>query len=102
MFSTVGHIAFEAVIIVTSISMLCLRIYLNVRTPGGRVKALIISDWLIISAQVIGTLFLVYQIWRNIMLMRSHDPFLILSPGQLKVCYFMLSSPGKVSIQCLC
>ena len=55
MFSAVGHIALEAIIIVTSLVMLSIRIYLNVRTPGGRVRALIISDWLIISAQVMGT-----------------------------------------------
>lgn len=47
-------------------------------------KTLIISDWLIISAQVMGTLFLVYHIWKNITLMKSKDPFVIVSPRQLK------------------
>jgi len=101
MVSALGHIALEAVIIVTSFVMLCVRIYLNVRTPGGRVKALIISDWLIISAQVMGTSFLIYQIWKNITLMNSNDPFLILSPSQLKVCYIMLGSRGKANTECL-
>ena len=84
--STPGHIALEAVIIVSSFFILCLRIYLNLRTPGGRVKALVISDWLLISAQAIGTIFLGYQIWKNVMLMRSNNPFqMMVSEGQLKV-----------------
>jgi len=102
MVSAVGHIALEAVIIITSLTMLFIRIYLNIRTPGGRVKALIISDWLMVSAQVMGTLFLISQIWKNIILMESNDPFLFLSPAQLKVRYSLLSSRGKVSTQCLC
>lgn len=83
--SAPGHIALEVVIILTSFSFLCLRLYLNIRTPGGRVKALVVSDWLLISASAIGVFFMVYLIWKNVMLMNSDDPLLIVSEGQLKV-----------------
>lgn len=101
MFSAVGHIALEAIIIVTSLVMLSIRIYLNVRTPGGRVRALIISDWLIISAQVMGTSFLMYQIWKNVVAMKSNNPLLILSPWQLKVRYCTLNSKARLTFSVL-